>query len=41
MVGNEDLLEKIEKGELDFDVLVTSPDRMRDLAKVAKTLGPK
>lgn len=34
-------MEKIEKGEIDFDILVTTPDRMRDLAKVAKTLGPK
>lgn len=41
IVWNEDLLEKIEKGEIDFDILVTTPDRMRDLAKVAKTLGPK
>jgi len=31
-------LEKIEKGEIDFDVLVTTPEMMRDLAKVARIL---
>lgn len=38
---SEDLLEKIEKWEINFDVLVTSPDLMRNLAKVAKILWPK
>ena len=41
IVGNEDLLKKIENGEIDFDVLVTTPDMMRELAKVAKILWPK
>jgi large subunit ribosomal protein L1 len=41
IVWSVDLLAKIEKGEIDFDVLVTTNDMMRDLAKVAKTLGPK
>ena len=41
IVGNTDLLEKIEKGEIDFDVLVTTPEMMRDLAKVARILWPK
>jgi len=41
IVGNQDLLAKIEKGEIDFDVLVTTPDMIRELAKVAKILGPK
>lgn len=41
VVGSSDLLAKIEKGEINFDVLVTTNDMMRDLAKVAKTLGPK
>ena len=35
------MLAKIEKGEIDFDVLVTTPDMIRELAKVAKILGPK
>jgi large subunit ribosomal protein L1 len=41
IAGSTDLLAKIEKGEIEFDVLVTTNDMMRDLAKVAKTLGPK
>lgn len=41
IVGSIDLLGDIEKGIMNFDVLVTSPDLMKDLAKVAKALGPK
>lgn len=41
LVGNVELIADIEKGKIDFDVLVTSGDMMRDLAKVAKSLGPK
>lgn len=41
IVGNNELLTQIEKGEMSFDVLVTTNDMMRDLAKVAKTLWPK
>lgn len=41
IVGNKDLLKDIEDGKMDFDVLITTPDMMRDLAKVAKSLGPK
>ena len=41
VVGSADLIAKIEKGEMDFDILVTSPDMIKDLAKVAKILGPR
>lgn len=41
VAGSVDLLADIEKGTMNFDVLVTSPDLMKDLAKVAKALGPK
>ncbi len=41
IVGSSDLLADIEKGNMNFDILVTSPDLMKDLAKVAKALGPK
>ena len=40
-VGSADLIEDIAKGDLNFDVLVATPDCMKDLSKVAKILGPK
>jgi len=40
-VGSTDLIEKIGKGWLEFDVLVATPDLMGELGKVAKVLGPK
>ena len=41
IVGNTELIRSIEAGNIDFDVLVTTPDMIKDLAKVAKILGPK
>jgi len=41
IVGSEILLADIAAGKIDFDVLVTSGDMMRSLAKVAKVLWPK
>jgi large subunit ribosomal protein L1 len=41
MVGNDDLIEKIEKGWLEFDRVLTTPEALKDLTKVAKILGPK
>ena len=40
-IGDEETLGKIEKGKLDFDKVVATPDWMPALAKVAKVLGPK
>jgi large subunit ribosomal protein L1 len=39
--GNTELIEKVSKGWLDFDVAVATPDMMKDLAKIARILGPK
>jgi large subunit ribosomal protein L1 len=40
-VGSDDLIEKVSKGFLGFDVVVASPDMMRDLSKLGKVLGPR
>ncbi|MBI4995219.1 50S ribosomal protein L1 [Candidatus Peregrinibacteria bacterium] len=39
--GLEDLVEKIVKGWMDFDTAVATPDVMKSLGKIAKTLGQK
>jgi large subunit ribosomal protein L1 len=40
-VGNDDLIEKIAGGWLEFDRLLATPETLKDLTKVAKILGPK
>ena len=41
-VGYKDYLEKIQKENwLEFDVLVATPDSMKDLGKLGKILGPR
>lgn len=40
-IASEDLIEKIKKGEIDFDILLATPQEMPRLAQVAKILGPK
>ena len=37
--GNEDLVAKIEKGWMDFDKAVATPDMMKNIGKIARTLG--
>ncbi len=39
--GGADLVEKILKGKVDFDILITEPKAMKFLSKLAKILGPK
>jgi len=40
-VGSDDLIEKIAGGWLEFDRILTTPETLKDLTKVAKVLGPK
>jgi len=39
--GMEDLIAEFEKGKIDYDVIVATPDVMKNLGKVAKILGQK
>ncbi len=41
VVGMEDLADEIKKGNMDFDVVVASPDAMRIVGQLGQILGPK
>jgi large subunit ribosomal protein L1 len=40
-VGNEELIQKIKDGWLDFDIAISTPDMMKDVGKLGKILGTK
>lgn len=40
-IADDETIVKIEKGNLDFDILLASPAQMSKLVKLAKVLGPK
>ncbi|MBI4036781.1 50S ribosomal protein L1 [Candidatus Daviesbacteria bacterium] len=41
LVGSDSTLDEIEKGHIKFDLIITTPEWMSKLTKVAKVLGPK
>jgi len=41
IIGMEDLAEEIKKGNMDFDVVIASPDAMRVVGTLGQILGPR
>ena len=41
MIGMEDLVDLVKKGEFDFDVVIATPDTMRIVSPLGQILGPK
>ena len=41
IVGGSDLVEKVKKGQIDFDVAISTPGMMKEMATLGKILGPK
>jgi large subunit ribosomal protein L1 len=40
-VGGEEMVDRIQKGWLDFDAVIATPDMMKSVGKLGKILGPK
>jgi large subunit ribosomal protein L1 len=41
IVGMEDLVEQVKAGQMDFDVVIASPDAMRVVGQLGQILGPR
>ena len=41
IVGDEDLVQQVSSGQINFDLLIATPDMMPVIGKIGKILGPK
>ena len=41
VVGGDDLVEQVMKGEIDFDAAIATPDMMAEVGKAGRVLGPR
>ena len=41
MVGGEEYVEKIQKGFMEFDTVISTPDMMKSVGKLGRILGPR